>query len=638
MKKMPSLLLKGIIFVLVTSFICSWSLPVYAQTPRSEKTLTDVKEFEAFLDRFMNQKLREKNIAGASFVLVKDGRIFIAKGYGYADLEKKQPVDPDTTIFRVASISKLFTTTAVMQQVERGKLDLHTDLNQYLTGTYLHTPFAKPVTIHHLLTHTAGFLNETSMNVSVRDPKKVKSPYTVDSPVLEPGKMISYSNAGMEWAGRLVQESSGMPFNQYMKKNIFEPLGMKRSTFSQDLPEEWRDHLATAYRFKNGKNVPQPYSYFHGGPSASLHTTATDVARFMIAHLQRGTFRNNRILEEKTVALMHRTQFRHHPKVPGMAYGFFEEEMNGDRALFHEGRLPEGTSLLYLLPQENTGFFITYNRNPVEEKGKPVTQQLKDEIMNRYFPGKASAVRDVQPDDFEKYEGVYRWEWYPHHTMEKIVSLFTQIHVQKNKQGHLELKSIAHPPSLLTYAEPGVFQTNEGKKLGFQSNSSGEMTFFYEEGNMAAYQKVKWYETDVFHFALLGLFAFTFLLAIGYSLFDLVKYLLRKRGKWIFSVIIGITGAGNLLFLAGCAFLVIIPYFTTYWAAFHFGIPWTVKWISVLPWVSGVLSIGLLIETMMGWKKQRLSTGRGIYYLVTAVMTLAFIGYGWYWNLIWLSY
>jgi CubicO group peptidase (beta-lactamase class C family) len=121
--------------------------------PPHELTVADV---HAFLDGFMPMQLERENIAGAVVLVVKDGAIFFAKGYGYSDVQKKTPVTVDATLFRPGSISKLFTWTAVMQLVEQGKLDLDRDINEYLDFK-IPPKFGKPITLRNVMTHTPGF-------------------------------------------------------------------------------------------------------------------------------------------------------------------------------------------------------------------------------------------------------------------------------------------------------------------------------------------------------------------------------------------------------------------------------------------------------------------------------------------------
>src|SRR3989454_2828814 len=262
---------------------------------------TDPQELEAFLDPFFAEQMEKLHIPGAVFLLVKDGEIFFTKGYGFANLEKKTPVVPDKTLFRVASISKLFTATAVMQLSEQGLLKLDDDVNKYLTLFQLEANYPQPVTVVNLLTHTGGF-DDRFIGMAARSVSEVVSlgPYLaarMPPRVLPPGEVSSYSNHGMALAGYLVEVISGVPFARYIDENILQPLGMRRSSFL--LPPHLAPDLAVGYIYKDDASQPVPFDYLNKvGPAGSLNATATDIAPFMIAHLQDGRYGETRILQE----------------------------------------------------------------------------------------------------------------------------------------------------------------------------------------------------------------------------------------------------------------------------------------------------------------------------------------------------
>ena len=205
----------------------------------SPSKMLDHDDVEAFLDGVIRPAMAQDHITGVEVAVVKDGQLVLAKGYGYADLQKKVPTDPASTLFRVGSVSKLFVTTAAMQLVEQGRLDLDRDVNDYLDFR-VQPKFGRAITMRNLLTHTAGFEDES------------KDTYTFDSRRVQPlgrllashlphrayppGAVVAYSNYGMTLAGYVVQRISGKPFDQYVAENIFTPLGMTRSTFIQPPP------------------------------------------------------------------------------------------------------------------------------------------------------------------------------------------------------------------------------------------------------------------------------------------------------------------------------------------------------------------------------------------------------------------
>src|SRR3984957_10231240 len=210
----------------------------------------DQADLTAFFDGILPLQLERSDIAGASVLVMKDGNTLLAKGYGYADVKSKKPVDPAATIFRLASISKLFTWVSVMQLEEQGRLNLDTDVNQYLDFT-IRPAFNKPITLRNLMTHTGGFEEEDrdiivtnpSHAVALRDFLIRNQPQRM----FAPGTIPAYSNYGVGLAGYIVQRVSGEPFEQYVEQHIFLPLKMANSTFYQPPPTPLRKLPSEGY-------------------------------------------------------------------------------------------------------------------------------------------------------------------------------------------------------------------------------------------------------------------------------------------------------------------------------------------------------------------------------------------------------
>ena len=266
--------------------------------------LIDPAELEGFLDDLVARQLTEYHIPGASVAVVKDGRLLFANGYGYADLERRTPVVADQTLLRVGSVAKLFTWTAVMQLVEQGTLDLHADVNTYLADFTIPATYPAPITLAHLLTHTAGFEDrQLGITVSSADDLVPLGTYLTDAlpaRVFPPGTVTAYSNYGTTLAGYVVERVSGEPFAQYVQQHIFAPLAMRHSTFEQQLPPDLAAQLAVSYDTYAGSYHAMPFEYFQIAPAGGLSTTATDIAQFMIAHLQDGRVGDARILHAAT--------------------------------------------------------------------------------------------------------------------------------------------------------------------------------------------------------------------------------------------------------------------------------------------------------------------------------------------------
>ena len=285
-------------------------IPLDESRSYPQEQVITAADVESFTDELLVRQLDEYHIAGATVSIVQGGRTVLAKGYGFADIEKQVPVSSSETIFRIGSISKLFTWTAVMQLAEQGKIDLNADVNTYLPDFQIPATYPKPITMINLLSHTAGF-EERATGTESSSPGEIISlhdylaTYMPDR-VRPAGELSTYSNYGAALAGYIVEVVAGIPFDQYIETNIFAPLGMAHSTFRQPLPTYLADHLAKSY-FYNGEFTEGSFTYPNPLPAATMDSTAHDMANFIMAQLQDGRFKNGQILKPETVALMQRT-------------------------------------------------------------------------------------------------------------------------------------------------------------------------------------------------------------------------------------------------------------------------------------------------------------------------------------------
>ena len=295
-------------------------------------------DLEAFLDALMPAQLQNRDIAGAVVAVVKDGRVLLAKGYGYADFAAKKPVVAEKTLFRPGSISKVFTATAVMQLVEQGKLDLDRDVSEYIDFEIPKT-YSEPVTLRRLLTHTAGF-EETLKNLfvpSAREMRPMRDYLVAAMParIFPPGKVPSYSNYGLTLVGYIVERVSGEPFEKYIAAHILDPLRMEHSTFAQPLPETLEASMSPGYLA--AEQGPRTFEFVTTSPAGALSATATDMSRFMLALLGEGTLEGATILKPESVRAMEVRQFEFHPDLHAIGFILMDYSMNGQRIVGHGG-------------------------------------------------------------------------------------------------------------------------------------------------------------------------------------------------------------------------------------------------------------------------------------------------------------
>jgi CubicO group peptidase (beta-lactamase class C family) len=350
-----------------------------------------------FLDGVVPYAIERGDIAGGVVAVVKDGRIIFAKGYGYADKEKHTPPNPATTLFRIGSVSKLFCWTSVMQLVEEGKLNLDTDVNQYLDFK-IPEKYGTPITLRDLMTHTPGF-SETIRDLFVA---KAKNLYPLRTYLIEhmpdrmfpPFKVIAYSNYGAALAGYIVQRVSGEPYATYVADHILTPLGMTHSTFVQPLPKSLATFMAKGYTSASASKATS-FEFVEAAPAGSGSASAVDMAHFMLAYLQGGEYNGHRILKPSTIKEMWTHQISPAPGMNGFDLGFYQENRNGLTIVGHAGDTGVFHSDLHLLPEQHIGVFMSFNSLGKAGAVEAVRTAIFAAFVNRYFPYTPPAERSV---------------------------------------------------------------------------------------------------------------------------------------------------------------------------------------------------------------------------------------------------
>jgi CubicO group peptidase (beta-lactamase class C family) len=350
-------------------------------------------DVELMVDGFLPYALKRGDIAGAVVTVVKDGQILFAKGYGVADRETNEPVDPEKHLFRPGSISKLFTWIAVMQQVEAGRIDLDADINQYLDFK-IPNSWPEPITMRHVMTHTAGFA-ETVRDLIVRgqdhplELEKLLSRW-VPERSYKPGTVPAYSNYATALAGLIVQRVSGEKFEDYIDKHILAPANMKHSSMAQPLPAHLAPLMSKGYA--SSREPAQDFEIVNHAPAGSLSASGADMGRFMIALLNQGEGPGGRILKPESLAQMWKPQYR---PLPGqelaMGLGFYEQNRNGYRIMGHGGDTTLFHSDLAMWLDEGVGLYISFNSTGDDMSRGPIRNELHRLFADRYFPAKAAA-------------------------------------------------------------------------------------------------------------------------------------------------------------------------------------------------------------------------------------------------------
>ncbi|MFN2400430.1 MAG: serine hydrolase domain-containing protein [Gemmatimonadaceae bacterium] len=609
------------------------------QSGRGSADLANAKDREAFFDSLFVGAVRDHHVPGLVFTLVKDGRVLFLKGYGYANLEARTPVHPERTRFPVGSLSKLFTTTAVMQLHERGKLDLNRDVNSYLQEFKLDDNFAQPVTMSHLLTHTAGF-EHRNIGIAARSESNV-SPLGeylaahMPPRVQAPGRVYNYSHLGMTLAGYIVQCVSGMPFERYAAEHILRPLGMNRSSFYAAAQSDVR--LATGYAYNGREYYELPPVYPHVKPAGGLVTTGADMARFMIAQLGGGKVdvESSRILSEANNSEMKARHFAHHPTMPGSAFGYYEHPVNDVRGLGHEGWIGGHTSYIHLLPDSGLGMFLATNAADAKWLQAALLQQFHD----RYYPVVASdSVKQTPRSEgaalrASSIAGVYRAGSFARSGLERVglVLLSKQIQVTDAGDGTLSMRR-DESDVRLTEVEPGLFRwywKNLPYYVLFEQDAGGRVGRLMI--GLHIYERIAWYETPVAQLMIASSLILIFLSAYG-ALFTASagrstrRSPARLRSARDHPARVALLYAAavcslNLIFLAGMARHISFP--RSHFMAF--GLSPVMVALLALPILSSAMAIGMPVFASIAWKRRYWTPAMRLHFSVVTLAVLAFI-------------
>ena len=374
-----------------------FGMPAMAQSTQAAKAAATKTSIDParlaglgeFVDGVMAQQIATREIAGAVVTVVSNGKTLFSRGYGYADIDRKIPVDGTRTLFRPGSVSKLFTWTALMQQVELGKVKLDDPIDKYLDFAIPANGQTHPILVRHLLDHTPGFEDLggiTAESVSDLIPLDtfLKNPKNIPTRVREPGVETSYSNSGSAIAGYLVQRVSGEKFADYVDKHIFGPLGITNATFREPLTGDRAANMATGYKLVDGKLVAKPFAlYSNIMPAGSVSATGLDLARFMLAHLGDGRLDNARILKPETMRLMRTSLTRNAPSLQPMAHGYMVLREQGPRLIGHGGNTADFHSYMLLAPEAGFAFFISTTGGQGSYGGRT---EAMNAIIGRIFP------------------------------------------------------------------------------------------------------------------------------------------------------------------------------------------------------------------------------------------------------------
>tara|TARA_R110002110_G_scaffold412299_1_gene638122 strand:+ start:33936 stop:35849 length:1914 start_codon:yes stop_codon:yes gene_type:complete len=608
----------------------------------------DPVELEAFIDGLVIPLMRANGSPSGTVAIAHRGELVLARGYGHQDLEQRLPVQPEQTLFRPGSVSKLFTWVAVMQQVEQGRLDLDTDVNEYLTGFSIHDTYPEPVTLHHILTHTAGFEEGVLGYLIIEDPElaiplaESMAKYQ-PARVNPPGVQSAYSNYATALAGLIVANVSGLSFNDYVQRNIFDPLQMQDSSFEEPLPARLAANMAGSYKLEAGGYVSRPFEIVANfGPAGGASATATDMLRFAEAIRNGGELDGARILEAATVEQMLGDAFTHDPRLMGMGLGFYATEIHGHRVMGHGGDTQWFHSILGIDRDNELTVFASFGASG----GGAVRTALLPALYDRFYPRQEPVP--VAPGDFVeragRYAGTYGFWRSGFTNLEKAMGLGGALSVAPGPDNTLILaigdgakQYVEVEHNLFREKHPGVslLAGMAPRLVAFQEDASGDVTGLVLDGlPFMSTRKLPVFETPGFNFTLLGLSVLVFIAVLARRF-----YQRREIRAWpaadrkLLRVAVVTSGMQLLTLVSGVVLVSAVL------EQMFIGIPLSFKLWLWLPILTSLCTLWLLYATVRAWQGGLLG---GVFarlrLSLVAAAALFMVWFYYFWNILGFNY
>jgi CubicO group peptidase (beta-lactamase class C family) len=483
--------------------LLAWASP--ARADAGQEAIEDAR-IAALDDGVLLRHLAATGTPGAIVSIVRDGRLVHAAGHGLADAQTRRPMARDTEV-RIGSITKTFTWTLAMMEVEAGRLDLDADLNRYLRSYTIPEGPGGPISMRHLMAHRGGF--EDSFGVfthSDRAAMTLAEAIARDAParVMAAGSRTSYSNWGTSLAALVLSDISGQPTGERIRDRILGPLGMASSSLESPaaMAEARRARLATPHRLEGGRAVPLAWMQLGPhAPSGGLSSTADDMARWMRFHLAGGALDGARLLGPETHARMLTRPFPDRAPAPDLLHGFIGREVGGMPAYGHGGTTEGFQSSMLLVPALGLGVFVSAN---AVVPGPPLADQIAAGVVRMRRPASPEAPpRAFDPAD---YASTYLNNRRSFTRFEKILGgLGAAVTVASGDAGTLRVAGLPTGEAVFRATDhPDLFADDHGAMLAFVREGN-RVTHLVEPMGVMSFERIGWWQTPQAFNAALGL-------------------------------------------------------------------------------------------------------------------------------------
>ncbi len=508
-----------------------------------------------FVDGLMATQLREHGLGAVTLSLVREDELWLARGYGLADVESEREVVPEETLFRIGSVSKTFTWTAAMMLVERGQLDLDADVNDYLQQFSVREAFGEPVTMRHIMHHRAGF-EDTMRLFAVADdePRSLTELLDAHQPerVYPPGARTSYSNWASALAAQVVENVAGMSYGEFLQDEILDPLAMNDTSWlgPEHMSEDQRARLATGYRPEMGALGIQGYMQIGPyWPAGGMASTATDMARWMRFHLNGGELDGVRLLDADTHARMWTRGFDDRPESSDVAHGFQDRPYRGLKTFGHGGGTAAYLTNMVLVPELSLGIFLSQNTPHTLSPIRQVPDLVVDRVAGFEYRPYQIEIDAEGAEGLAELAGTYLNNRRVFSTFAAVLGAFNAASVTPLSADTLTV-SMMGERQYMRRLQGDVFAAASGDRVAFLRDADGQVIALADGMGVHSYERVGWMHNPTTLMTALGLALLLMLThAVGFS---------RRAGRSVYSGFAARAAGGAALLAVLTVFVLVV--------------------------------------------------------------------------------
>jgi len=597
------------------------------------------QELSEFIEGIVTAQRRENQLSALTVSVLHDDSLFFSSGYGLADIESERPAEANQTLFRIGSVSKTYIWTAVMMMVERGILDLDTDVNNYLKEVQVEEAFDEPVTMRHLMSHRAGFEDTIQLfTVADDDPRTLSQLLSDHQPkrVYPPGVRTSYSNWGAALAAQIIEDVNEVPFEVILQEEILDPLGLENTII--ELPAEMNENdnvnLATGYKPDRGaldiQNYMQLGAYW---PAGGMAATATDMARWMQFHLNGGELGGVRLLSSSTHEQMWTRAYNDRPNGADVAHGFQDRPYRGLRLIGHGGGTAAFLTNMVMVPQLNLGVFLSQNSAESSSAISQLPELIIDQI--RGYTYQPFLAEESSGDELQALSGTYLNNRRSFSTFAAVMGLSSAVTLSTVSDSAIVLSGLGESTYYRRWeGRNDIFENAAGQRLSVIRDDQGNVAALADGSGVHSLERVGFMNNPNTFF---GSFGLVLLLTLT-TLLGAWRRFGRGQNQDISSRLAGFSS-----FLASLSILTLVVAVTilaTSLSGFD---------ISQMPenypsssmyfthyagWFVAIMSLFMLVGLWPVWSSSGLKLFRRLHYSLFAVSLFFFVIQLWQWRVI----